>query len=413
MDKTNKQKCVIYVGDFDLRNQNVQAHLVRNNAKILNRLGYRVAFIGVNREATYEEIENLPILEVGEGNIFLEVENTLTMKGILKYKRTVNRIMSFMDQIAETLDMQFVISYQSPTYAPILKRIARWCKRRKAKYIVNCADITIFNSQPLLRRIVMMINWNYLHKVNKEYMDGLIAVSRYIENFYNKIGMPSVIIPPLYDEKIDCNYEVSDVATFVYAGTPFVMKKNVNTAGMKDRLDKIVDLCLQLSKDSVEYRLEVIGITKNAYLTCIPRHKVALKTNNNVAFMGRLSHKETLEKVKNADFMLNFRDKNVMNEAGLSTKLVESVSLGTPVVTNSVGDTFLYLQEGMTGFELIGVEAEDVKVLKSLCCKTKEERNSLKKKCANDKTFSLEKYQEKFEVFLKEVLAARIINYED
>mgnify|MGYP000795168917 FL=1 len=85
MDSKAKQNCVIYIGDFDLRNENVQAHLVKNNAKILNRLGYRVAFIGVNREATFEEIERLPKLDVGEGNLLLELQSTLSVKGIMQY----------------------------------------------------------------------------------------------------------------------------------------------------------------------------------------------------------------------------------------------------------------------------------------------------------------------------------------
>ena len=31
-------KCIVYIGDFDIRNENVQSHLVRNNGKIFNEL---------------------------------------------------------------------------------------------------------------------------------------------------------------------------------------------------------------------------------------------------------------------------------------------------------------------------------------------------------------------------------------
>ena len=102
--------------------------------------------------------------------------------------------------------------------------------------------------------------------------------------------------------------------------------------------------------------------------------------------------------------MLNYRDKNIMNEAGLSTKLVESVSLGTPVVMNSIGDSFCYLREGVTGFELIGNFDSDVQLLQSLCNKTLEERILLKQNCAGDKTFALERYETIFEAFLNKVL---------
>lgn len=403
MEELQKKKCVIYLGDFDLRNQNVQAHLVNNNAKILNRLGFRVAFIGVNREAVHEEIGKLPKIDVGDDNSYLEVENTFTVKGILKYRSTANCIMTFMDEVAEVLDVQFVISYQSPTYALVIKRVAKWCRMNGAKYIVNSADLPIFSSQPILRRAVMFWNWHYLHKTNKRYADGIIAVSRYIERFYHKDGIPSVIIPPLFDNYADNDFELAEIPTFVYAGTPFILKKNINAAGMKDRLDIIVDLCLQLTKNNVNYRLLIIGITKELYVTCIPRQKNELANNKDIQFMGRYSHEDTMKAVKNSDYMINYRDINIMNEAGLSTKLVESVSLGTPVVMNSVGDSFLYLREGITGYELSGNPDKDIVLIKSLCGKTKEERLALKLQCAGDKTFSLEKYKTKLDCFLNEV----------
>lgn len=398
-----RKKSIIYIGDFDLRNENVQAHLVKNNTKILNRLGYSVALIGVNRENDAEQISAFPKLSIGKDNQYLELENTLTVRGLFKYKRIERQILAFMNGVARQGNVQFVISYQAPTYAPILKAVAVWCKRQGVKYIVNCADITAFDSQPLLRRMVMTMNWNYLYKVNREYSDGLIAVSRYIENFYKKEGMPSVVIPPLFDNSIEKEYELNDTTTFVYAGTPFVLKKNVNTVGMKDRLDKIVDLCLSLSSGGVAYQLLVIGITKDLYTTCIPRHKAALVDNKDIVFKGRLPHTETLEAVRNADYMLNIRDHNMMNEAGLSTKVVESVSLGTPVVMNSIGDTFKYLREGTTGYELSGDEKRDVVMLKTLCDKSFGERVILKKHCAGDRTFTLEKYESKFEQFLAAV----------
>lgn len=399
-----KRNFIIYIGDFDLRNENVQAHLVKNNTKILNRLGYSVALIGVNRKSTFGEIATMQKLDVGKDNQYLELENTLKFSGLFKYRRTERQIVDFMDGVAQQGNVQFVITYQAPTYAPILKDVAEWCRRQGAKYIVNCADITVFNSQPLLRRIVMTRNWNYLHKVNRKYADGLIAVSRYIEKFYKKDGMPTVIIPPLFDDFVDKEYKLAATTTFVYAGTPFVLKKNVNTVGMKDRLDKIVDLCLQLSSEGVTYQLFVVGITKELYTTCIPRHKDALDNNRDIVFKGRLTHKDALEAVRNADYMLNIRDRNVMNEAGLSTKVVESVSLGTPVVMNTIGDTFMYLREGITGYELSGDEKRDVAMLKTLCDKSLDERVTLKKHCAGDRTFALEKYEAKFEEFLAAVL---------
>lgn len=399
------KKCIIYLGDFDLRNQNVQAHLVKNNAKILNNLGYCIAFIGVNREAGANHIISLPKLDVGEGNYFLELEHTLSVSGLFKYNIVKKQIISFMDKLSEETAVQCVISYQSPTFSRILKKIALWCREKGAKYIVNSADIPILSAQPLIRRIVMTHNWNYLHRINKKYANGIIAVSRCIEKFYHNDGIPSVIIPPLFDDYIDDDYELNELTTFVYAGTPFIMKKGVNTIGMKDRLDLIVDLCLNLLSKGERFRLLVIGITKEIYANCIPRHREALDKNKNIHFMGRFSHRDTLKAVRNADYMINIRDVNIMNEAGLSTKLVESVSLGTPVVMNSVGDSFLYLDDGITGYELSQNYEKDIDLMRSLINKSREERMANKVKCAGNKTFSLDKYTTILKSFLNEVVS--------
>ena len=80
-----------------------------------------------------------------------------------------------------------------------------------------------------------------------------------------------------------------------------------------------------------------------------------------------------------------------------------AVALLVFVVAVDVGDTFLYLREGITGYELSGEERRDVEMLKRLCDKSYDERLKLKQCCAGDRTFALEKYESKFDEFLKAV----------
>lgn len=51
---------------------------------------------------------------------------------------------------------------------------------------------------------------------------------------------------------------------------------------------------------------------------------------------------------------------------------------------NSIGDNFLYLREGVTGFELSGEQSRDISLMKSLCNKTMKERVALKLDCVGD-----------------------------
>lgn len=397
------QQAVVYVGEFDLRNENVQAHLVKNNGKLLKQLEYEVFFVGTNRKYTkFDEVKNLKELP-SYGKRYLELPHTLTTSGLFHVKEVEDRIISFLDDVKIQYPELVIITYQAPTYASVLKRIALWCKNNNSFYIVNCADLPVFDSQTFLRRIVMSINWNYMHRINKKNADGVISVSRYIENFYKKEGCPSVVIPPLFDEPdlIGNAVGANEEPVFLYAGTPFVITgQEVNTKGMKDRLDKIVDLMVRIESIGVKFCFQIVGITLEDYSTCVPRHREDLNESKCIIFYGRKGHKETLEMLQKADFMINYRDSNLMTEAGMSTKVVESISVGTPVVMNEIGDTFLYLKDGVSGIRLTGQSDEDVKTIKKLCEISADERKNNKEKIRENGMFSIERYKNQMSEFL-------------
>lgn len=400
------QQAVVYIGEFDLRNENVQAHLVKNNGKLLKQLGYEVFYIGTNRNCSgFSEVEKLEELSEYR-NHFLELPHTLTMSGLIKESQVERKIIDYLNDLKNVYKLAFVITYQAPTYAKVLKRIANWCKKHNTAYIVNCADLPVFDSQIFLRRIIMNINWNYMHRINKKYANGVISVSRYIDDFYKKDGRPSVIIPPLFDEPdlIEFGVESNKVPTFLYAGTPFVITgQEVNTKGMKDRLDKIVDLMVNHESNGTQFYFQIVGITFADYSTCVPRHKEAIENSNCIVFYGRKTHKETLQMLQKADYMINYRDSNLMTEAGMSTKVVESISVGTPVVMNDIGDTFMYLEEGISGIKITGKFDEDIATIKELCELSAKERKINKAKTRKSGAFLIENYKEPLSSFLKAV----------
>ena len=110
-----KNKSIVYIGDFDLRNENVQAHLLKNNGKILNKLGYTVVFVGINRyAANISETNKLPKIDLGR-NLYLELPNTLNFKGLWKCRKIIRCIISYINNVSCNSDVQYVISYQAPT----------------------------------------------------------------------------------------------------------------------------------------------------------------------------------------------------------------------------------------------------------------------------------------------------------
>lgn len=400
-------RCIVYIGDFDIRNENVQSHLVRNNGKIFNELNFHVEFIGINRNIhSFDDKQCNQIVQLDDGNSLFELPDTLNVSGLLKTPKVSRLIISRLDFLSNTYDIESIITYQSPTYAVVLKKIAEWCICNHIPYIVNCADLPIFDQQSFIRRIVMKNNWSMMHKINQEYASGIIAVSKYIEDFYRKPNRHSVVIPPLFDSKNKNNNPTvkNEIPTFIYAGTPFKAKgQEIKPQGMKDRLDCIIDMFLKVSQKGEKYIFNIVGISKEEYISGVPRHADSLRKEERIQFMGRKSHAETLNYVSLSDFSINYRDENIMTLAGYSTKIVESVSLGTPVVINDIGDTFRYLEQNVTGIKLSKDEAESVKIITALCRMPVEERFELKEKCKSAEVFEWRKFVGLIDAFLTKI----------
>lgn len=401
MNELQKKKSIVYIGDFDIRNQNVQAQLVLNNGRMLRDLGYCIIYIGINRQ-TVSELNNT-LFKTELGDCYYELPYSLSVRGVFLYPFIKKTLIGYLEDISNIFDISQIITYQAPTFATIISTIVRFCNIKKIPYIVNCADIPTFNTRSVPIKLIMTLNWDLLHMLNKKYAVGVIAVSSYIKNFYYKKGRPSIIIPPLFDSnlKYTLNHKISDVVSFVYAGTPFVTSiANIKMEGMKDRLDIIIDWFIDLSNDGYDFTFRIIGLTKDEYCRCVPRQKEQLKYNQNIVFLGKLSHDLVLRNIADADFSINYRDKNRMTEAGFSTKIVESISMGTPVIINNIGDVHLYIENGKNGYILDENMDDNYGIIKMICKLDFAIRLDMKKKCLESKLFYKDNYINILDSFL-------------
>jgi glycosyltransferase involved in cell wall biosynthesis len=153
-------------------------------------------------------------------------------------------------------------------------------------------------------------------------VDGLIAISRYLEEYY-KDHVPTVYIPPL----VDCDDPKWNSVqrlphkdfNLVYAGSP----------GRKDRLDILVDA---IEGEKIPIYLKIIGITKEQFHQQHP--SFSMKNFTRITFLGHISHSQVLSEIRNADYSCFFRDQTRLTQAGFPTKFVESIAAGIPVITN-------------------------------------------------------------------------------
>ncbi len=162
----------------------------------------------------------------------------------------------------------------------------------------------------------------------------VISISKYLYDFYTKKGVKTVRIPAIMDTNEFAAKEIQEYpkVTFLYAGSP----------AKKDSLAMMIE-SLKLLDPVILNRIEfkVIGVTKDKMLekiSDIPKQ---------VVFIGRVARNIVLEELIMTDFAMLLRDPSErFTKAGFPSKVAESLSAGTPMITNLTSDLGDYLIDG-------------------------------------------------------------------
>ncbi|ALB63277.1 Lipopolysaccharide biosynthesis RfbU-related protein [Cronobacter condimenti 1330] len=173
-------------------------------------------------------------------------------------------------------------------------------------------------------------NWCRMH-IAYPLFRNVIAISTYLEQFYNSERKNIIKIPPLSDSyKGKANRSnSSDKVIFFYAGSP----------GKKDRLDSFVGELLHSKKAQSEVIFYIAGIDKSQFLNLYPDYRANKNELDMVCvFLGRIPMQEVFTWYSKIDYCVFFREDKRYAKAGFPSKYVEALSYGVPVITNAIGD---------------------------------------------------------------------------
>lgn len=320
---------VLYIGNFRLPDQNAAAHRVINIGKSLRDLGFIVVYFGVGE---YAKID-IPLETDGFRyyNVF-----SIRRGEFLHEEFCISHIKRY---IKKNQQVRLVIAYNYPSIA--LMQIKGYCRRRGIRIIADCTEW--YNSRDvnplkgILKGVDSAIRMRFVHKR----LDGVIAISSYLENYYSK-WIPTQIIPPTVDINAEKFHFLqaqkpreNGRTVIVYSGVP---------SASKEALDRVVECMAGMIDKPVE--LQIVGITEEQYIRiyrCAPAPK-------NVVFLGRLTHRQALETVAKGDYALIIRPNNRLTQAGFPTKFAEAISCGTPVIATRTSDLEAYISDGINGF---------------------------------------------------------------
>ncbi|MCB6572283.1 glycosyltransferase [Eubacterium limosum] len=324
---------IIYIGGFEFPDKNAAVHRGISNSKIFRDLGYKVILIGVDKKKSY----NGDILKTRKSIQNFETYSEGYPKTKIEWIKYLNSIDKIKTICQEYSDIKLLIAYNFPSIA--LRKLLIYSKKKNYKIISDCTEWYDSRGNSFIYFILKKFDTFLRMRIIHKKLDGIIVISDFLENYYKK-KIKTINIPPLVDldEKkwFLSDKNNNEKIKLVYSGNP---------GYNKDRIDWIIEY-LFCDDQNTNIELKIIGITRNEYLNLYKEKKHLDK----VTFYGKISHEENIKIVESSDFFIFFRDYNRVTRAGFPTKFVESISCGTPIITNKNSNLINYLDSNAVFF---------------------------------------------------------------
>lgn len=331
---------IAYVGPFAFPEGGAAARRVLGNAKALVAAGYEVAIVsGQAPGADGADFDIAPGIRCVSTNE-RDAEHLTKALRYARYALMGARSRQWLDAQDDKPDA--VILYSG--YSPYLLQFTGWARRRHIPLLFDAVEW--YTAPSVLRFMASPYLWNTeaAMRVLIPRLDGVIAISRALEGYYRAKGLPVARIPPLFDphEIIESSPapDPKGRLRLVYSGSP---------GGSKDLIDTVVESVLDLDADQGRIVLDIAGITEEELRQRKPLQRRGGTLPDALRAHGRVSHARSTELVGQADFTVFLREVNRVSTNGFSTKFVESLALGTPVITNLTSDLGDHLRDGETG----------------------------------------------------------------
>lgn len=401
-------KTILYVGNFSFPLGNAAGKRVYANGKILRKLGYRVIYVGMDKNID-RQIDLSETRKEYDGFDFYNFSYPEKSIEWINYISVFKSFINLLENKFEINKIELIIYYGSPSLSLFINRLIKYCKKNNIKIVSDCVDwLTIKTNNPIFDFIKWLDDTYQKAYLNKK-VDGVIAISRYLEEYYKKTKIKTVIIPPLSTTNSgEIKTNNKDYKVIIYAGLPFrkgMLIKDPNT--LKDRVDKTIMLLYKAKEKGARFKFDIYGFTKSEYLEVLPLQKKYIDgLEDSIEFHGMKPNEEVTEEISKADFTILIRDVNRTTSAGFPTKISESISYGTPVITTKTSDLEDYIVEGVNGFFIKVDNVDDISVneLLNILEYSNNEINKMKSNCHVMQSFNYLKYVDKMESFLTEVL---------
>ncbi len=397
-----EKKLIIYIGNFELPDKNAAAQRVIANGKIFRDLGYKVIFIGTSKDNNTYNILKTKAEHFGfdcwkipypnsKKQWLKQIINPVGLKTIIDYYAT--------DQLFA------VICYNYPALAQA--KVAKICTENKAFCIPDITEWPASRGRGLIKGIIKALDTKLRISILSKRSEGIITTSPYLTKYYKGHVKHILELPTLYDREhlTDTSIRITrkkSTINFLYAGSPFNLNvKKIDGSKVKDRLDKIISLFSNLTDKN--FILNIYGLKEADYLKVYPEHKkIVSSLKSKLVFHGRKPHTEIIDKIRSSDFTIFFRESDRVTEAGFPSKFSESITCGTPVITNDMSNIRPHLKVGKNGFLVdLNNTHNTMKTFEEIFNLSTDEIEDMKKYCQGSMAFDYRSHIKPTQSFLE------------
>ena len=229
-----------------------------------------------------------------------------------------------------------VIVYGAST--PLLRRLLGWCSQRSIPLI--CDVVEWYKGSHMLGGHLGPMHLSNIYCMRRlvKHSQGVIGISKLLCDYYRSSGLPVLCIPPtLKVSEVPCRFGQCGLRNrihLIYAGTP----------GKKDLLANALAAMELVDPSGSRFHLQIFGPTENQVRELWPNY-----SDKTVEVCGPHTHEQTLHATKRADYSILLRPDERYANAGFPTKVVESLSCGTPVICNLTSDLGNFIHNRVEG----------------------------------------------------------------
>ena len=396
-------KTIVYIGSFLAPLDDAIAKRAVGIGMIFQMLGYSFRMIGESKEVLLGKISNER--DYG-GMTYCTLHRAVNATEHFRYSKDIKQIKRKLIEWRKREKICAVILCGTKC-ALMANGIVNFCKMQKIPLIVDSMDWLNSHTGNTIFDLVKNIDtWVEINYVNKR-ANGVICISRYLSDYYSKSGLRTIVIPPVSPyKKTKLNIQNS-IPQIVYAGVPCRLDQPlVDPNDAKDRLDIIIEILFRLYKKRIPFIFYVFGLTKEQYDLAFPKQKQMVQElvqSRAVTFFGRVKDNVVREYVEKSDYTILLRNRNRISQAGFSTKLSESIAIGTPVITNDTSDILIYVQDNYDAIivDIDKIDEIERRIEMSLCDEVNLKR--LKHNVRKNQCFSPQSYVDRLKRFIEEI----------